>query len=214
LIATQNFKGEFFRKFIHISSSVIPLAYYFSDKVTILSILIPILVAMLLVEMLKYRVEFIYNIYVKTFSFMLKDHEVDRKLIRMNGASWVLLGDVFCILFFPKLIAITGMLILSLADSLSAVFGRLYGGKHVVPDRTIAGTLVFFIVSLIISFLTPKYFYSLKEYSLYVAMAAVTTIADFIKLPVDDNFAIPVISSGVLYVLYLIFFPNFHFPNF
>jgi len=163
---------------------------------------------MLLVELLKYRVEFIYNLYVKVFRFMLKDHEVDRKVIRMNGASWVLLGDVVCILLFPKLIAITGMLMLSLADSLSAVFGRLYGGKHIVPDRTIAGTLVFFVVSLIISFLTPKYFYSFKEYSLYIAMAAVTTTVDFIKLPVDDNFAIPIISSGVLYILYLLFFPG------
>jgi dolichol kinase len=207
-VVTQNFKGEFFRKFIHISSSVIPLAYYFSDKPTILIILIPVLIVMLLIELLKYRIEFVYNLYVKTFRFMLKDHEVDRTLIRMNGASWVLLGDVVCILLFPKLIAITGMLILSLADSLSAVFGRLYGGKQIVPDRTIAGTVVFFVVSLVISFLTPKYLYSLKEYFLYIAMAVITTTADFIKLPVDDNFAIPIISSGVLYVLYLLFLPG------
>lgn len=201
-------KGEFFRKLIHISSSFIAIAYYFSDKKTLLAVLVPLLVLMLLVEFLKYRSAFIFKFYVRIFRPMLKEHEVNPKLLRINGASWVMLGDVTCLLFFPKFIAITSMLILSLADSLSAVFGRLYNGKEIVPDRTIAGSLVFFIVTLIISFLTPKYFYTPPEYFMYIIMAVVTTGVDIIKLPVDDNFTIPVVSSGVLYILYIIFFPG------
>lgn len=208
LTLSKNSYGEFLRKLIHISSAAIPIAYYFLNRTLILSVLLPALFLMLLVEFLKYKSEFIYNLYFRIFRIMLKDHELDRKIFRINGASWVLLGDAVCVLIFPKLIAITGMLILSLADSLSAVFGRLSRGKHIVPDRTITGILVFFLVALIISFLTPKYFYSLKEYSLYIAMSAVTAAADVIRLPVDDNFVIPVISSGVLYILYLIFFPG------
>lgn len=164
---------------------------------------------MVSVEFLKYRVNFVYEVYVKFFKFMLKDHEVDRKLVRLNGASWVLVGDTACIILFPKLIAITGMLVLSLADSFSAVFGKLSRGKEIVPDRTVPGTIAFFLVALIISFLTPKYFYTVKEYSLYIAMAVITTAVDFIKLPVDDNLGIPIVSSGILYISYLIFFPGF-----
>jgi dolichol kinase len=203
-----NFKGEFFRKLIHIGSSAIPIGYYFLDRQIVLDILFPLLFLILLVEILKYRIDFAYNLYVKVFGVMLKEHETDRKLFRFTGATWVLLADVFCIVFFPKFIAITGMLILSLADSLSAVFGRLSREKHFVQDRTVTGTAVFFIVCVTISFLGPKYFYSLKEYSIYIAMCVITTISDIIPLPIDDNFAIPVISCSSLYVFYLFFLPG------
>lgn len=205
---TANFKGEFFRKLIHISSSAIPIGYYFLDKQIVLDILFPLLFLILLVEILKYRIDSVYNLYLKIFGAMLKGHESDRKLFRFTGATWVLLADVFCIVFFPKLIAITGMLILSLADSLSAVFGRLSKGKHFAPDRSVMGTTVFFLICLTISFLGPKYFYSLEEYSIYIAMSVITTVSDIIPLPIDDNFAIPVISCSSLYIFYLFFFPG------
>jgi len=196
------------RKLVHIGSSAIPIGYYFLDKQILLDVLFPLLFLILLVEIMKYRIEFVYNLYVSIFGPMLKRHEADRNLFRFTGATWVLIADVFCILFFPKVIAITGMLVLSLADSLSAVFGTMVKGKHFAPDRTVLGTTVFFLVCLAISFLGPKYFYTLKEYSIYVAMSVITTISDIVPLPVDDNFAIPIISCSSLYVFYWFFFPG------
>ena len=57
-------------------------------------------------------------------------------------------------------------------------------------------------------FLSPKYIYIPAEYYLGLIAVAATTLADSVKLPVDDNFAIPVICSGLLYILYILFLPS------
>jgi dolichol kinase len=139
---------------------------------------------------------------------MLREHEYDTRRIRINGASWVFIADIICIAAFPKLIAITGMLLLSLADSTSAIVGRVYGKKHYMPNRSLPGSLAFFIVGLLIVFVSPKYFYVPKEYFIGSLAVIFTTIIDALNLPADDNLVIPVASSVLLYVLYIIFFPG------
>lgn len=201
-------KGEFYRKTIHFFSSAIPIGYYFIPKNIVLSIIIPLLFLMLLVEAVKYKNDFIYGLYLRFFKSMLRDHETDRKKIRINGASWLIAADVLSIIIFPKYIAITGMLMLSFSDSLSGIFGRLYGKKQYAPNRSYVGTLTFFLVSVLIVFLTPKYQYLPVEYYLALFAVLLTTIVDSMNLPIDDNFAIPLVYSWLLYVLYLIFLPS------
>ncbi|RPI15842.1 MAG: hypothetical protein EHM58_13145 [Ignavibacteriae bacterium] len=203
-----SFKGEFYRKLLHISSSSIPIGYYFLDKDIVLSILVPIAFAMLMVEIFKYKSKFIFTTYLRFFKHMLRNHEIDRNKFRVNGATWLLIGDVIAIIFFPKLIAVTGMLLLSLADSFSGIVGRLYGKKEYAPNRTYIGSLTFLAVGLIIAFAAPKYNYSWIEYLIAAITVIITTIVDGMNLPTDDNFAIPIVSSALLYVLYMIFFPG------
>jgi dolichol kinase len=203
-----SFKGEFYRKLLHISSCTIPIGYYFLDKNIVLSILIPVTVLMLLVEIFKYKSKFVYKNYIKFFSHMLRNHEFDRKKFRINGATWLLIGDVVTIIFFPKIIAVTGMLLLSLADSFSGIVGRLYGKKEYAPNRTYIGSLTFLLVGLVVAFSAPKYYYSWTEYLIVTITVIATTITDALNLPTDDNFAIPIISSALLYVLYMLFFPG------
>lgn len=203
-----SFKSELLRKLIHISSAVIPVSYFFLDKKIILEILIPVFLLLILVEILKYRIDFIYNLYTRLFKHMLRSHEYDKRKIRMNGSSWLLLSEIICIIFFPKLIAITGMLLLSLSDSTSAIIGRIYGKKQYAPNRTYAGSAAFFVVGTLIVFAMPKYFYLPAEYIFGIAAVLVTTIVDGSNFPADDNFTIPIVSSLVLYGLYMFFLPS------
>lgn len=163
---------------------------------------------MLVVEILKYKSKSIYNLYTKFFSYMLREHEYDTKKVRINGASWVLIADVVCIAAFPKLIAVTGMLLLSFADSSSAITGRLYAKKQYAANRSYIGSITFFVVGVLIIFLTPKYFYQPKEYIIGIIAVFGTTIADALNLPSDDNLTIPVVTSVLLYVLYILFYPG------
>lgn len=207
-INNLSLKGEFYRKTIHFFSSAIPIGYYFIPKNTVLTIIVPLLFLMLLVEAAKYKNDYIYGLYLKYFKSMLRNHEIDRSKMRINGASWVLAADILCILIFPKYIAITGMLLLSFSDSLSGLFGRLFGKKQFAPNRSYVGTITFFLVGVLIVFFTPKYLYVPVEYYMALFAVLVTTVADSVNLPVDDNFAIPIVYSGFLYVLYLIFLPS------
>ncbi len=201
--------GEILRKVIHYSSAAIAIGYLYIQKDIMLLILGVILALMAVFELLKYKSNFVHAIYIKYFKHMLREHEYDRSKFRLNGASWVIFASVFCIILFPKLIAITGLLMLSFADSTSALLGRLYGKKQYAPNRSYVGTAVFFIVGVIIVFLAPKYFGGVKEYAIAFIAVIVTTIADALSLPVDDNFTIPVVCCGVMYLLYILLYPGF-----
>lgn len=202
------FKGEIFRKMIHYASASIPIGYLYIDKYIVLYILTAILVSLLLVEVIKYKSDFIYNLYMKHFKDMLREHEYDRSKFRINGASWVLFSCILCILIFPKLIAVFGLLMLSFADSTSALAGRMWGKKQFAPNRSYVGTGVFFLVGIIIMLVSPKFSGSGLEYLIAFITVIVTTIADASTLPVDDNFTIPVTACTVMYVLYLLLMPG------
>jgi len=201
-------KSELIRKGIHIASSVIPLSYLFLDKNILLYVLVPSVCVKVVIEILKYKSDAVFSLYQKFFGSILRVHEQDKRLFRLNGAAWMMLAYVLCIIFFPRLIAITGMLFLAYGDSLSALAGKFLGKKHFVPDRTFIGSFTFFIVACAVVFLLPKYSYLPKEYLIGCLTALIATVADTLKLPVDDNFSIPIVSCGALYVFYLIFFPG------
>src|SRR5690349_4106409 len=118
---------------VHYASSAIPIGYLYIEKNIFLLILSIILVSMITVEILKYKSGFVYGIYVKFFKHMLREHEYNRGAVRINGASWVLFSSIFCIIIFPKLIAVFGLLMLVFADSTSALAGRIWGKKQYAP---------------------------------------------------------------------------------
>ncbi len=205
------FKGEIFRKLIHYSSAAISIGYLFIERDIVLASLAALLLFMLLVELVKYKSKFIYSLYMKYFKDMLREHEYDTGKLRINGATWVILSAIFCIIVFPKNIAITGMLMLSLADSTSALLGRLYGKKHYAPNRSYVGTISFFLTGTAVMLLTPKYFGSLKEYLICFTALIATTVVDSLSPPVDDNLTIPVTCCVVLYIMYIIMYPGIVF---
>jgi len=198
-------KGEIFRKMIHYTSSLISIGYFYIDKSIVLIVLCVILFLMFAVEFAKYESDYLYNLYMKYFKHMLREHEYDKRSFRINGASWVILSCIICIFLFPKLIAIMGMLMLSLADSTAGILGRLYGKKQYAPNRSYVGTASFFVVGLFIIAVTPKYTYSLNEYLIGFIAVFITTFAEAFNLHIDDNFTIPFVGSLSLYVLYSIF---------
>jgi dolichol kinase len=198
-------KGEILRKMIHYSSASISIGYYYLDKTIVLVILGILLLFMFFVEFVKYKHAGLYDLYMKYFKHMLREHEYEKGRFRINGATWVILSCIICILLFPKLIAIMGMLMLSLADSTAGILGRLFGKKQYAPNRSYLGTAVFFIMGLIVIAVTPKYTYSLNEYLIGFAAVVITTFAEAFNLHIDDNFTIPFAGSLSLYMLYMIF---------
>ncbi len=204
-------KGEILRKMIHYSSALISIGYYYIDKSIVLLILGALLLIMFAVEIVKYKSKPVYEIYMKYFRHMLREHEYDQRKLRINGASWVFLSCIICIILFPKLIAIMGMLMLSLADSTAGLLGRVFGKKQYAPNRSFIGTSVFFIVGIIVILITPKYNYSFNEYFIGFIAVVLTTFAEAFNLHIDDNFTIPFAGSLSLYILYLIFFGTAYF---
>jgi len=79
------------------------------------------------------------------------------KLVRKDtnkpflGAFWFYFGIGFSFLVFPIKIAMVSSLILILSDSLSTLIGLRFGSHKLFGSKTIEGSFVFFLSSLIIS---------------------------------------------------------------
>lgn len=157
---------------------------------------------MILVDILKYYLNWLYDLYLKIFKFLLREHEYEKGKTRLSGATWLIISDVICIIFFPRDIAITGMLLLSISDSASTIFGRYFGKKMYAKNRTYIGSASFIISGCLIILITPKVNYSLTEYAIGFVTVFLTALVDGSNFPFDDNFTIPIFSSLILYFFY------------
>ncbi|MDD8017100.1 MAG: dolichol kinase [Bacteroidota bacterium] len=205
--ANIDYKAELARKAIHLCSLSIPIIYYFINRDLALAILLPITVAFLIVDLLRYYHTPTADLFYKVFRFMLRKHEQDHNLKRLNGATNVLIAGSLCVIMFPKLIVLTAFPILIISDSVAALFGRRFGRKKFL-QKSFEGSTAFFAFAVLVILFTPKIDHSLKEYFIGGAAALVGTIVEAASWKVDDNLSIPLSIGVVMWGLYFIFYPS------
>ena len=207
---TIHYRDELVRKLIHLFSLSIPIIYYFiprSDGILILSILTFLA---LILDLARYTSASVGKIFYKVFGFLLRKHEVDSRKKNLNGATYVLISALMCVILFPKVIFITAFAILIISDSMAALIGRKIG-RHRLLSKSLEGTLAFFISAIIVVFLTPKFGYLPMEYVIGIIAAAVGAIVENISFGfADDNLAIPVSIGFTMWLLYIALLPELH----
>jgi dolichol kinase len=205
---TIHYKDELVRKLIHLFSLSIPIIYYFiprSDAILILSILT--FVALFL-DTSRYFFPFVGKIFYRYFGFLLRKHELDESKKNLNGATYVFISALICVILFPKVFFITAFTILIISDTMAALIGRKFG-KHKLLSKSFEGTLAFFISASIVVFLTPKVDNLPMEYIIGIIAAAVGAIVENISFGfADDNLAIPISIGFTLWILYMALLPE------
>jgi dolichol kinase len=187
------FSQEVYRKFIHLLSLSIPIGYSLLDKKTALTVLIPLAIISIIIDLLSRKKTIVQKYLRKFFGKMLRPHEYEDRLI-LNGASWVLISACFTIFFFPKILAVTGFAILIISDSSAALFGRKFGTHH-FWGKTLEGSMAFFVTALITVFIigiitsAPWIFFAFSAVAALIS-AAVEAASAFVKI--DDNISIPI----------------------
>jgi len=145
------------------------------------------------------------------FGKLLRPHELRQDKLLLNGASYVLMSAVLCVLIFPKIIAITAFTILIVSDTAAALFGRKLG-KNPFLDKSREGTYAFIIsaicVVLVVGLLNnaPSTFYLAG--SIGSVIGAIVE-AGSIRLKMDDNFSIPMTIGGLMWAFGLLIEPSF-----
>ena len=176
------YNQEILRKIVHLSNLIIPLLLYYNDKNTILYFLIPVTILFVSVDILRIKTKFVKNIYDTLFSSITRSNE-DKKL---TGASYVFLSSSIIIFFFEVQVAIISLLIMSISDTMAALFGRKYG-KIVFFRKTLEGSAAFFLSSLIIVILASDSLFILAIFSI-----TITTIVEAYSFyDIDDNLMVP-----------------------
>jgi len=212
---TIHYRDELVRKLIHLFSLSIPIIYYFISRDSAVLILGILTFVALAIDLGRHLYPSVGKIFYNIFGFLLRKHEVDSNKKNLNGATYVLISALVCVLIFPKLFFITAFSILIVSDTLAALIGRKYGRTKFL-SKSFEGTLTFFISASIVVLFTPKVEGRLEEYLIGFAAAIVGGIVENISFGfADDNLSIPIAIGLTMWFLYLIFLPGLHLslPN-
>jgi dolichol kinase len=189
-----SYKQELLRKSIHMISLSIPIVYTFVTKEILLYILVPMTILSIIIDFASRKNNKFRNFFHKVFGKMLRPHEF-YDVFTLNGATWVLISAVICVVIFPKLLMITGFSILIVSDISSALIGRRYGKHNLFVNKSWEGTTAFFISAFIV--VTIFGFIFSAPWTFFIFGFAASIIAGFAEaastmMKMDDNFTIPI----------------------
>jgi len=205
---TIQYRDEFIRKMIHLCSLSFPIIYYFISRHNAILILSGLTLFSFFVELLRYFSKKGGEIIYHAVGFLMREHEMDSKKKNLSGATYVFISALLSVIIFPKVIFISAFSILIISDTFAALIGRRFG-KHQFLAKSLEGTLAFFVSAVVVVFLTPKILYVPAEYLFGIVAAALGAIAENISYGwADDNMTIPLTVGGVIWLCYLIFYPN------
>ena len=202
----MDFRSEVLRKGIHLSSIVIPIFYFYTPRNTALMVSAALTIVALALDVGRHYYPPLFRIYDLTFGSMLRSHESDARVKRLNGGTYVLIAATLSIFLFPKLIAITAFLVLIVSDLCAALVGRKFGTRRFL-GKSVEGSLAFLVTALLIVAATPKIAYDPAEYVVGATAALAATIVEASPTGIDDNLSVPLTFGTSLWAGYAIALP-------
>lgn len=194
--ASLPYRGEIWRKALHLLSLSIPVGLMLWGRPTALSIILPLAVAFVAMEIFRCRSEKIRDLIYKGFGFMMRPEEIPPvpSSIRFNGATWVLLSASLVIALFEPRIAASAVVIGLIGDAAAALVGRLYG-RHPIGrmGKSLEGSIAFALTSFAAVMLVPG-----SHAGSAAAAVIVATIVEGVGTPINDNLSVPLAAAIVL----------------
>lgn len=205
-----SYSNELIRKLIHLLSLTIPIVYIFVSKQLALSVLIPMALFTIILDILSKSYPFFSMLREKTFGKIMRPAEKDKKSnMPFNGASWVLISSCIIIAIFPKFVSIVSFSILIISDLSAALIGRKYGKRVIYgTDKSLEGSIAFIIAGIAVITIYGLVFELNSIYYLVAVFAVIgASIAEAYskELGFDDNLLIP-FTAGIIFMSITIFF--------
>jgi len=183
---------EIRRKIVHLTTLVIPIGYIFTSEKIVLIFLIPLFLGLLLVDLLRHYHSGLASLFRKYFFGRVLREEEKPTLM---GSTYFIFSSLLTILLFPKSIAIACLLILTISDTCAALVGKGIG-KISIFEKTLEGSIAFFLSSLLIVWVYPN----LERFSGSLA-ALGATLVEIIPIKLDDNLTIPLVTGVIMFFL-------------
>jgi len=118
------------------------------------------------------------------------------------GQTAYLIAVILVIVFFSKTIAIYSLVFTIFGDAASGVIGKRFGKIRFWKEKSIAGTISFFvsafIIGIILNFLPSLQIGWLK----ILEGSAFSAFIEFLPLPVDDNLSVPILTA--IFLLFIL----------
>ena len=186
--------GEVGRKAIHVSFLGVALAYFYgAPKEIVRDILLAATVASIGVELLRLH-EPRFRLYFKQFFGGLIRHHEKRSLL---GSTYMLIAALISVEVFSVPVCTAALGTLILGDAAAALVGRRLGRIHLLGGRkTLEGSVAFVAVAFLFS-------WGVVHLPWHVALvgAVVGAVFEWLPIPLDDNFRIPMAAGFAMKLL-------------
>ncbi|MFQ6618086.1 MAG: diacylglycerol/polyprenol kinase family protein [Fidelibacterota bacterium] len=188
---TALLKEELPRKIFHLSSTLIPIIYFFVERSLAFKILLSMAIFSLIVELIRFRSETVGRAVNFVFGRLMREHETRR----ISGSTYLLMAASAAVYFFPKPVAIMCLFFVSISDLIAALVGKSLGGVKMF-GKTLEGSIAFLISAVVIVLLIP----GIKIFP-GIAAALTAAVIELLPIPIDDNLIIPLIPGFVFYLI-------------
>lgn len=197
-MVAKNYIDEVHRKLIHLSSLWMVVALYLLTYKQSLFLFTLLLMVMVAFEMARRYWPFFKNLTHRLIGSILRPHESAKNAEKMTGAFYVVLAVFLSILLFPKIITITAISIMLLADTAAALIGKKFG-KYKLLNKSIEGSTAFFITSVAVLLTTIAAGLPIAWYAVPL-VAFLATLIELIsdKIKIDDNLSIAMGTGAAL----------------
>ena len=101
---------------------------------------------------------------------------------------------------FPQAVAVISLSVMLVSDTAAAIIGKLYGQRKIYKNKTLEGSLAFFLTALLINMLCEPIYHFTYAGVLACAGATFTEIFED-KVDIDDNLSIPIVVGVILIIL-------------
>jgi len=177
------------RKIYRIGAGIIfPLVYFFSPNRVITEMLLFYLIGMMtVIEIMRHLSPDIWKVMVDHSHGILREKEGF-----ITGTMALLLSNAIVIAFFDKWVAIISLLFMLFGDTSASIIGSKYGQVK-MGDKTLEGSLSFFITTVILSLL----FYKWVPIHLAILLigSVVATVIEALPLRINDNLTVAIGSA-------------------
>src|SRR3989338_2983177 len=189
---------EINRKLFHIVVGIITVALIYYEILSPLAIFLLIIIGTIISFLAK-------RVHIPVISWFLDRFERpdERHTFPGRGVIFFFVGVLLVLKLFDKDIALASIMILSLGDSVSHLFGAQFGQiKNIFNGKSkklLEGT----IIGTMTGFLGAMFFVPIPEAFLgsLIAMIAEVIQIDFNEQTVDDNLIVPLVAGTVMFLL-------------
>lgn len=190
------------RKGFHVAaSSALPLYYWYHPftltdsraRLQVAAVSAVMFALFFIMDFFRLRDRQLNTKVMTTFSFLIRRTEEGR----YTGATYLSFAFFMVTWFFPREVAVTAMLFLSLGDT-AAEMGGKYFGKNKIFRRSVEGSIAFFLVAL------PLAWAILGDWRVAGLSALAGTLVELFSFEVDDNLTVPIGSAVAMSAAFLL----------
>jgi dolichol kinase len=184
---------EIKRKSLHLLTLLSPLLYNILPYNTSLIISASLVIIDLIAETIRLLYPSVNRLILKIFEGTYREKEKEN----VSTLIWTLSGTFLTIFLFSenKNVVTLSLLYLSLGDTVAALVGIKFGKIRLGSrGKSLEGSLAFFLIAFLCSLFFVKIEYAFISAFLGAAI-------EFLPLPIDDNFVLPIFIAGLLSIL-------------